>query len=87
MSERYGPHPDCHGRGIIPACPIWPHFADDAHEPRKRSQGADETDPDQGIPLCRRGHDWVHDHPRQASELQAADGRAFLILRPPLDKP
>lgn len=74
----------CAGAGILPPCSGHraghQHRADAPHEPRKRSQGADPTDPAQAIPLCFDGHRWVHDHPRQASELRTAAGRPFLIL-------
>jgi hypothetical protein len=41
----------------------------DVHEPGHRSQGADPTDPDQCVALCRAHHDWVHDHPLRAAPL------------------
>lgn len=41
----------------------------DAHEPGLRSHGADPTDPDQAIAICRRHHDFAHRHPRLASLL------------------
>ena len=81
MIEAYGYVPDCRGEGILPACPRRPHTADDAHEPAKRSQGADPTDPAQAIPVCRPGHDWIHAHPAEAAQLRARDGRAFLLPR------
>jgi hypothetical protein len=75
----YGPVP-CHGAGLLPPCPNWWHRADAPHEPRKRSQGADPTDPAQAMPLCFAGHRWVHDHPAMAAQLRTRDGRAFLLL-------
>jgi hypothetical protein len=82
MILAYGYVPDCEGRGILPVCPpanaTYRHVADDAHEPAKRSQGADPTDPAQAIPVCRDGHDWIHDHPAQASQLRTRQGRPFL---------
>ncbi len=39
----------------------------DVHEPAMRSRGADITDPDQCVCLCRRCHDWVHDNPAAAT--------------------
>jgi hypothetical protein len=41
----------------------------DVHEPARRSQGADPTDPDQCVLLCRQHHSWVHAHPAQSYEL------------------
>lgn len=41
----------------------------DAHEPRERSHGADPTDPDQAVCLCRKHHDWVHAHPSTSYRL------------------
>ena len=41
----------------------------DVHEPRHRSQGADPTDPDQCVAICRAHHDWAHTHPIQAKLL------------------
>lgn len=41
----------------------------DVHEPGHRSQGADPTDPEQCITLCRGHHSWAHDHPKQAKEI------------------
>lgn len=39
----------------------------DVHEPLTRARGGDPTDPDACVLLCRRHHDWVHAHPREAS--------------------
>ena len=41
----------------------------DVHEPGHRSQGADPTDPDQCVAICRAHHDWAHTHPIQAKLL------------------
>ncbi len=41
----------------------------DVHEPGHRSQGADPTDPEQCVTLCRGHHSWVHDHPKEAKEM------------------
>ena len=41
----------------------------DVHEPRHRSQGADPTDPDQCVTLCRAHHDLVHNLPVTAKDL------------------
>jgi hypothetical protein len=76
-----GRYPDCAGLVAgVPACPNWTHGATDGHEPRKRSQGADPTDPQQVIPLCRRAHRWVHDHPADAARLRTGTGQPLLIL-------
>jgi hypothetical protein len=84
MILAYGHIPDCEGRGILPVCPphnsSYRHVADDAHEPGKRSQGADPTDPTQALPVCRTGHDWIHAHPAEAAKLSTRAGRPFLIL-------
>jgi hypothetical protein len=81
--ERYGVRPDCWTEGIVPACPRWPHRAETGHEPARRSQGADETDPAQGFPICDLGHRWIHDHPAEAARLRTRDGRALLVLDSP----
>lgn len=39
----------------------------DVHEPRMRSRGADITDPEQCVCLCRDCHNWVHANPAQAT--------------------
>lgn len=39
----------------------------DVHEPRMRSRGADITDPEQCVCLCRDCHMWVHAHPAAAT--------------------
>jgi hypothetical protein len=80
LLEAFGYKPDCAGWTRIPVCPIYRHSADDGHEPRRRSQGADPTNPAEVIPLCRAAHDWVHDNPKAASERTTADGRPFLAL-------
>ena len=50
-------------------------YADDLHEPGKRSQGADPSNADSVIPLCREHHDWTHQHPREAAALGLLDSR------------
>lgn len=35
----------------------------DVHEPARRSHGADPTDPEQCVLLCRRHHEFVHANP------------------------
>lgn len=44
-------------------------FADDLHEPGKRSAGADPSDPEQVVAVCRPCHDHIH---RNVSESVAA---------------
>ena len=39
----------------------------DVHEPRMRSRGADITDPEQCVCLCRDCHMWVHANPAAAT--------------------
>jgi hypothetical protein len=87
LLETFGYYPLCAGWKIIPACVPWQHHAEDGHEPRKRSQGADPTDPQQVIPVCRRAHDWIGEHPAEAARLRARDGRVFLLLADPLANP
>ena len=41
----------------------------DVHEPGHRSQGADPTDPDQCVCVCRHHHSWAHEHPVAAKVL------------------
>jgi len=47
--------------------PCWGQL--DVHEPGHRSQGADPTDPDQCVTLCRAHHDLVHNLPVTAKDL------------------
>lgn len=44
-------------------------LATQVHEPGKRSQQADPTDPEQCIALCGSHHEWIHAHPRLAAFL------------------
>lgn len=39
----------------------------DVHEPRMRSRGADVTDPEQCVCLCRPCHSHIHAHPAEAT--------------------
>lgn len=41
----------------------------DVHEPKTRARGGNYLDPDECVLLCRKHHDWVHDHPTEATEL------------------
>jgi len=43
--------------------------ATDAHEVISRARGGDPTDADNIRLICRACHDWVHDHPVEATEL------------------
>lgn len=66
-----------------PGSPVWLHpvcgqRADDLHEPGKRSQGADITNPAQVIPLCREHHRWTHEHPAEAAKLGLLHSRKVL---------
>lgn len=52
--------------GTIPlVCTGW---FEDAHHRILRSRGGDE-DPENLIALCAMCHRWVHDHPKEATEL------------------
>ena len=42
----------------------------DIHEPLQRSHGGSITDPENTIALCRRCHDWIHNHPKESIELK-----------------
>jgi hypothetical protein len=39
----------------------------DLHEPLCRSRGGDAADPMQCWPVCRKCHDYIHDHPAEAT--------------------
>ncbi len=41
----------------------------DIHEPLQRSHGGSIVDPENTISLCRRCHDWIHNHPKESIEL------------------
>lgn len=41
----------------------------DVHEKLTRARGGDILDPDNVLALCRTHHTWVHDHPKEATEL------------------
>ncbi len=38
------------------------------HEKLTRARGGSITDPENCVALCRECHDWIHAHPRQATE-------------------
>lgn len=38
----------------------------DIHEPLQRSHGGSIVDPENTISLCRRCHDWIHNHPKES---------------------
>lgn len=44
-------------------------FAVDVHEPLTRGRGGDHLDEMNTVTVCRRAHDWIHDHPREAKTL------------------
>lgn len=54
-----------HSPMVMPSCdgPF------DVHEPGHRSQGADPTNPDECVTLCRSHHSWVHLNPIAAKDL------------------
>ena len=58
------------GRGLSPdlAPTCWGQL--DVHEPGHRSQGADPTNPDECVTLCRGHHDYVHGFPLTAKLLE-----------------
>lgn len=62
MVAEFGDSPLC----VFPGCG---RFADDVHEPGMRSRGADPTDPQQGVPICRHHHERVHANPAEATRL------------------
>lgn len=41
-------------------------FASDGHEILSRGRGGDPADPDNVLLVCRKCHDWIHAHPREA---------------------
>jgi len=42
-------------------------FAVDVHEPLTRARGGSIVDPDNAVVVCRGCHDWIHDHPEEAT--------------------
>ena len=46
--------------------------AEDLHEPRFRSRLGSITDPDNGRPVCRACHLWIHTHEVEAARLGLA---------------
>lgn len=74
--------PYCEARGTI-----WtadPTYTDcalvscDLHEPLTRARGGSVLDPENTVAVCRPCHDWIHNHPAQATEIgllrSATDG-------------
>ena len=47
----------------------------DVHEPLTRARGGSILDPANAMAVCRRCHEQIHGHPREATE------RGFLISR------
>ena len=41
----------------------------DIHEPLTRARGGSILDVDNTVALCRSCHDWIHEHPREATGL------------------
>ncbi len=41
----------------------------DIHEPLTRARGGSILDVDNTVALCRSCHDWIHEHPREATQL------------------
>ena len=41
----------------------------DLHEPLTRARGGSILDPANTIAVCRSCHDWIHDHPKAATDL------------------
>ena len=44
-------------------------YSTDVHEVLTRARGGDILDPDNVRAICRRCHDWIHDHPKIALDL------------------
>lgn len=51
-----------------PWCVSGRHYGDHVHHIRRRSQGG-KHEPDNGLFVCFRGHDWIHAHPAEAADL------------------
>lgn len=47
-------------------CQIW---SVDVHEVLTRARGGSILDPDNCRAICRACHDWIHDHPKLATEV------------------
>lgn len=44
-------------------------YSTDVHEVLTRARGGDILDPENVRAICRRCHDWIHEHPAAALEL------------------
>ena len=44
-------------------------YSTDVHEVLTRARGGDILDPENVRAICRRCHDWIHDHPADALDL------------------
>lgn len=44
-------------------------YATDVHEPHTRARGGDILDLANTLTVCRSCHNWIHDHPKDATEL------------------
>lgn len=58
LSDSWG----CHG------------WAKDIHEPLTRARGGDILDPHNTVAVCRNCHDWIHSHPKAATQLGLLKG-------------
>lgn len=47
-------------------CDVW---SCDVHEIKTRARGGDTLDEDNVLAICRRCHDWIHEHPSAALAL------------------
>lgn len=72
--------PRCEARDLIfvvddkHRCNLW---SCDIHEVVTRARGGSILDPDNCRAICRACHDWIHDHPKQATSI------GLLASKPP----
>lgn len=59
--------------GVCPRC--FSARVVDGHELKTRAQGGSITDQNNIVLVCRRCHDWVHQHPTEAAE------QGWLVMR------
>ena len=73
VSARYVEHGLPQNWGTLEVAAVVYHLctglADDAHEIVTRGRGGSITDPDNILLVCRRHHDWITTHPKEAHEL------------------
>jgi len=55
----------CRGAALVPHVACFGGL--DVHELLTRARGGSITDPDNCVALCRGHHNWVHDHPADAT--------------------